>query len=204
MTIRDDDYIPLAPGGQAAPGPCFASRYEGGTTWGGTPAELANLANPTDISKLVVFDTWTLNCDRHPADVDVRKPNYDNVFLSGEGQAERPELVAMDHGHCFTCGSELNRRLATIDRIKDERVYGLFPGFLPYMDRSIVLGACQRLAEFPVGVAEEFVASVPREWSLGEAAAPLVVLIADRAKFVAANLVELLTPICWPQIALPE
>jgi hypothetical protein len=52
--------------------------------WGGVENELDHLVNPETISQLVVFDTWTLNCDRYPPDVTKRRANPDNVFLSSE------------------------------------------------------------------------------------------------------------------------
>src|SRR5689334_23757756 len=33
------------------------------------------------------------------------------------------------HTHAFTCGRELTRRISHLDRIRDNDVYGLFPGF---------------------------------------------------------------------------
>src|SRR5262245_25691871 len=51
--------------GEALPGPAFISRLEPGDTWSGDERQLATLANPDDIARLVVFDTWLRNCDRH-------------------------------------------------------------------------------------------------------------------------------------------
>ena len=56
-----------------------------GEPWGKSGLQIDVLVNPEDITRLVVFDTWTLNCDRHHHDLTVRKPNYDNVYLSREG-----------------------------------------------------------------------------------------------------------------------
>ena len=84
---EDGIEIPFLRGGKAVPGPAFITRAEAGKTWGGGDEELDQLDNPDDISRIVVFDTWVLNCDRHPPDLAMRRPNYDNVFLSAEGTA---------------------------------------------------------------------------------------------------------------------
>ncbi len=62
------DEIPFLRGGFATSGPAFVTKAALGHTWGGSEKELANLTNPEDVSRLVVFDTWVLNCDRHPPD----------------------------------------------------------------------------------------------------------------------------------------
>jgi hypothetical protein len=57
------------------PGPAFVSRHVEGQTWGGLAAELQHLENPGDVTRLVVFDAWVRNCDRHPPDLSLRRPN---------------------------------------------------------------------------------------------------------------------------------
>ena len=126
------DEIPFLRGGRAASGPAFVTRATAGHNWGGSEDELKRLVNPEAISRLIVFDTWTRNCDRHPPDLSVRHANYDNVFSEDVGPRESDQcrLVAMDHGHCFTSAEELNGRVARIDFVKDPGLYGLFPGFV--------------------------------------------------------------------------
>jgi hypothetical protein len=87
LTLDADDRFPLPRGYTAEPGPAFATRALAGDPWGNSGLQLDLLVNPEDITRLVVFDTWTLNCDRYYHDTSVRKPNYDNVFLSSEGVA---------------------------------------------------------------------------------------------------------------------
>lgn len=203
LTLDGDDEIPFHRGGQAQAGPAFVTRAEPGHTWGGSEGELAAVVNPDDIARLVVFDTWTLNCDRHPPDLTVRKPNYDNVFLSEEAaEAGRFRLVAMDHTHCFTCGRDLTQPVATIDRTRDERVYGLFPGFVPLVRerREIVEQAAERLRSFDADTCRSIVASIPPAWEVSEEARTgLCDLLCQRAGFVADNVVGWLAPTCWPQ-----
>ena len=109
------DEIPFLRGGTAASGPAFVTRAAAGHTWGGSAEELDCLVNCEAISWLMVFDTWTLNCDRHPADLTVRSPNYDNVFLERVSESDPVgfRLIAMDHTHCFTCGRDLGARRPT-------------------------------------------------------------------------------------------
>ena len=203
LTLDDLDEIPFAGGGQAEPGPAFVARAEPGHTWGGTGLELQLVDNQEAIAKLVVFDTWTLNCDRYPPDLATRQPNYDNVFLSEEGASPgRFRLVAMDHTHCFTCGRELNERIASIDRTKDGQVYGLFPGFVAavQVQRPVVEAAAERLRTFTGAVGHDIVRTIPTDWQVSEPArAALVDLLTQRAAFVADNIMRVLVPACWPQ-----
>jgi hypothetical protein len=110
------------------------------STWGGGDRELKLLVNPQDISRLVVFDTWVMNCDRHcPIDPGTgirRKPNRDNVFLSEDAPDGQFLLKAIDHTHCFSCGRDWTKRLNQFDRIKDGRVFGLFPGVSGFSDQG--------------------------------------------------------------------
>jgi hypothetical protein len=146
------------------------------------------------VTWLVVFDTWVLNWDRHPADAS-RRPNYDNVFLSTEGASPgRFILKAMDHTHCFGCrAGELSRRLADLEHIRDERVYGLFPGFRPLLREEEAAAASQRLCALTRVEVEKIVASVPREWDVSEEVrAKLCDLIVRRAAFVAERIITML------------
>ncbi|WLD14663.1 HipA family kinase [Planctellipticum variicoloris] len=189
--------------GQATPGPSFITRAEQGVTWGGGDRELKLLVNPQDISRLVVFDTWVLNCDRHsPADPETgrrRKPNRDNVFLSEEAPAGQFLLKAMDHTHCFTCGREWTRRLGQVDTIRDSRVFGLFPEFRKFLKKDAVTQAATDLRTITAEVVREMIDCVPNEWDVKrEARNALVDLVVGRAIFVAETIETRL----WPQGSL--
>jgi hypothetical protein len=203
LTLGEDDEIPLHSRGQAQAGPAFVTRAEPGRTWGGGEEELGSVVNPDDLARLVLFDTWTLNCDRHPPELAARKPNYDNVFLSEErADAGRFRLVAMDHTHCFTCGRDLRQPVATIGRIKDERVYGLFPGFVSTLQarRAVVEAGAEVLRAFDRDRCRKIVESIPVEWSVDDAARDgLCELVCQRAAFVADHMTEWLAPTCWRQ-----
>ncbi len=180
-----DDYKGLS----AQPGTAFITREERGGVWGGAPDELAVITNPQDITRLVVFDTWTLNCDRHHPDAKARQPHYDNVFLCAAEEANKLTLKAIDHTHCFTCGRDLTARLNAIDNIQDRRIYGLFPGFRPYFNIGDLLQTLDDLRSIKQAAVEPIIRALPRDWEVTEAArTALTDFIMRRARFVADNL----------------
>ena len=186
--------------GQATPGPAFITRAEKGSTWGGADRELKLLVNSQDISRLVIFDTWVLNCDRHsqplPESGRSRKPNRDNVFLSYEAPEGEFLLKAMDHTHCFTCGREWTQRLAHVDTMKDGRVFGLFPEFREFLKQDVVSQATADLKLISSEVVTEMTKLIPKEWDVKrEALDALVDLVVGRAAFVA----ETIKSKIWPQ-----
>jgi hypothetical protein len=199
LAVEAIDEIPLAGSRHAAEGRAFVARLEAGSVWSGLPDQLVGLENREQLGRLVVFDTWTLNCDRHPPDTQVRRPNLDNVFISADRGGGHWRVVAMDHTHCFTCGRELGPDLANIDRIKDPRVYGLFPGFVPFVSRSAVRAATETLMTLRREMVQPIVEAIPIEWQVApEARAALIDLIVDRAAFVAETVEESLVATCWP------
>lgn len=172
LTLESDDTFKLEGGNPAEPGPTFAARAEQGETWGRTEEELDELVNPEDITRLVVFDTWTLNCDRHYHDTTVRRPNYDNVYLSSENvEPGKRRLIAMDHGLCFIrSGEELTAKLSNIGKVKDDHVYGLFPEFRKRLSPSTIKTSIARLHEMDAATAEAMIATVPAEWEVSASA----------------------------------
>ena len=161
--------------------------------------------NPQDVARLVVFDTWLLNCDRYsqPVGNPLQKPriNRNNVFLSEEAPEGQLVLKAMDHTHCFTCGAEWTSALAHIDRIQDGRLFGMFPEFRTFIgsDRSTVRQAAEKLRSLERGDVMSVVRTVPREWDVNAGALDaLVNFILGRATFVAAEIERMI----WPQLDL--
>lgn len=204
LRLDESDEIPFPGGGSAKPGPAFVTKAEKGHPWGGEAEELTQLSNREDISRLVIFDTWTLNCDRQPPPDSQRKRNLDNVFLSHEGAGDNNvRLIAMDHSHCFTCGRDLTERVGEIDRIKDERVFGVFPGFRSCFTRDAIGAGVKRLVQFDEETCQGFVESIPTEWEVSSSVrSALCRLIEGRAAFLADNLKRMLKPLlplCGPQ-----
>lgn len=196
MEICADDEIPLGNGRWALPGPAIVSRAEPGTVWGGTIAELRSTENYAHVAELVVFDTWTRNCDRHPPAQSARQPNYDNVFLSSDAAPPgRFFLMAIDHSHCFDCGRALTTGLRRIEKVKDTQIYGRFPEFDPFLRKEDVATAVDRLLTVPRAMVEDLAASLPAEWEVPTPVrSALASLICDRADFLAGTLVATLFP----------
>lgn len=187
IDLAEDDPIPFHQGGWAKPGPAFITRAESGEPWSGAASQLELLMNPQDIVRLVVFDTWVRNCDRH-APNRLRRPNLNNVFLSAEAPSGRLLLKAMDHTHVFTCGHSLDSRASRIDRVKDDGVYGLFPGFLAMLDRDAFHRALDDLAKLPQALVTELVQGIPSAWEVNqEARSALAEFIVRRAQYLVEN-----------------
>jgi hypothetical protein len=198
--LKPDDEFELPRGVKVMPGPVFASRALPGDPWGKSELQLDQLANPEDITRLVVFDTWTLNCDRHYHDEAVRMPNYDNVFLSSEGvDAGKRRLIAMDHGLCFIrSNEELSPKLVHIDKMKDANVYGLFPEFQNKLQQGILLECASRLRTMDAATAGAIIETVPSEWKVSsDSRLAWRDLILQRADFVADNIQQ------WIESAAP-
>ena len=86
MELEEGDEIPLEQNPLAEIGPAFVARAEKGEPLV-SPSSLRYVQNLQDMSRLIVFDTWVRNCDRHRA-ADENEPvqiNLDNLFLSEEG-----------------------------------------------------------------------------------------------------------------------
>lgn len=195
--LMDFDGIPeieLHGGRKAKPGPTWITRREEGFNWGGKDSDLALIANRSDVAKLVALDTWILNCDRYRP--DPRRINRNNVFFSREGAPSgRFRLLAMDHTHAFTCGASLRSDLTKIDRVKEEMVFGWFPEFEGFVQRSEMMAACEALAAVADDIIREEVARIPEEWEVDPTSRQaLVDFLSQRRNFVADELVARLFP----------
>lgn len=200
LNLEADDVFDLPRGTKAQPGPAFLARELPGDPWGRSGLQLDLLVNPEDITRLVVFDTWTLNCDRHHHDLTARKPNYDNVFLSSEGvETGKRRLIAMDHGLCFIrSGEDLSPKLSHIEKVQDEHVYGLFPEFRGRLQDAIITRCVSRLREMNAATAKAMIDTVPLGWEVPDPArAAWSDLISRRASYVADNFHE------WIELAAP-
>jgi hypothetical protein len=189
FTLPAESCFDLPRNARTHPGPAFVSRHVEGRTWGGTVAELRELDNPGDVTRLVVFDTWVRNCDRHPPDLNTRRPNYANVYLGDTDRPAHPRLFAIDHTHCFDCGRDLTRHLANIDLVRDNRTYGLFPSFVPYLDPGQLVWCGAMLRSLQADTVRAIVDSIPPEWDVpADARAALTEQILKRATFVATRI----------------
>lgn len=194
LPLGPADTIPFAGGGHAEPGPAFCTRAESGRPWSGDTADLQFLENPEDIARLVVFDTWVMNRDRHHPDHRERRPNRDNVFLSEERSPPgRYHLLAIDHSECFREGGEITNRVNRIDRVRDARLFGLFPEFLPFINRRRMQESLDPICMVDSSRIRGILDSVPREWQLApEARVALSDLLLRRATYLAEQLTTIL------------
>jgi hypothetical protein len=162
---------------------------------------LEAVENTQDFVRLVVFDTWVINCDRHYPDETVRKPNHDNVFLSEEGAAPGHfRLKAMDHTHCFGCRTgELKKNIADLDHVRDEKIDGLFPAFRRFIREQEVRQACARFHDLERAQVERVVGELPREWEVSQEQRELLITqIIRRAAYLADALPNRLLPLLTP------
>lgn len=181
-------------GVQAQAGAAFISRkLEQATTWDGKKESLEKVKNTAIIPFLVLFDTWTLNWDRCPPAKDRRK-NYDNLLIVGDKARKRKSLlVPIDYGQCFAENSEITPRCAIINRVKDERIFGLFEAFRPFMLTELIEQAAQKLRQVDKTKIRRFSEQIPTEWEVeADAQNALIELICSRAAYLADNGPELL------------
>lgn len=171
------------------PGLGIVVRAERGFTLSDDRTLLAKIKDPRAITRLVVLDTWIRNRDRY---LEGRGANYGNLFLSRDGASKGTyRLIAMDHTHAFADACELTPRSLDDRAIFDERIYGLFPDFVPLLDRSVLVDACARLRDVEDERARRFVAEVPPEWEIDRLTkVAWTAMITRRARFVAATILE--------------
>jgi len=196
VQVTDLDEIRFLRDGIAQPGPAFITREQLGKVWDGTEGRLKTLNNQQDIGKLVLFDTWTRNCDRFRPDPEKPKVNRDNVFLSSEGLPDgQTQLMAMDHTHCFNCARPLNAALSHIDLVKDDRLYGLFPEFKPFIlpHWQPLLDAVAKLGTLDKHWVRGLVGAIPAEWQVDATGrAALATQVCDRADYVKETFIALI------------
>ena len=199
LRLDASDVFDLADGSTAEPGPAFATRAVAGDAWGGQADVLHGLDNPEDLTRMVVFDTWTRNCDRQDGKPNGRRPNYGNVFLMTERQpAGRPRLIAMDHGLCFIrSGASLTTSLANIDAVQDDFIYGLFPQFRGNLRQHVVAQCVDRLGEMDLATAAAMIDTVPREWlDSKDVRAAWAELVYRRAGYLVDTIASRLNGVC--------
>jgi hypothetical protein len=91
---------------------------------------------------------------------------------------------------------ETRGRIAFIDNVRDEQIYGLFPQFQDLVDRAGISRFATRLTQFTADVASAFISLVPQEWDISsDARGDWAAMITQRAQFVAET-VEMRP---WPQ-----
>jgi hypothetical protein len=191
LELTEGDEIPVGDT-LAQIGPSFVTRDEEGEPVGGETV-LASIINRADLPLLIVFDTWVRNCDRYALGMGQGgrpRMRLDNLFLSSEdAPSGQFVLKAIDHGDILTCGRELTPRLAHLDFIRDEVLYGLFPIFRRYVTSEQIVAAGEILQAARPEMWADILASVPNEWQLSnEARDAIDRFLLERARFLVHNL----------------
>jgi hypothetical protein len=166
IEVSEFDELPLAKGGYVERGPAFISKRVDGFPWGGDPESLNKLDNIADITRLVICDTWILNCDRRSITGERVRENRDNVFLTKAEKSGKLRLIAMDHTHAFTCGRELTSKINQIGTVQNSQRFGLFPEFETHWNMVVASDSLKRLAEFDQPTASNFIKQIPVQWGV--------------------------------------
>ena len=182
--IELDMDIPMEGRGPMRHGPAFVSRRLEGAVGDGGDTFLRALSRPGAVARLVVFDTWVRNQDRCPPEGALdSEPNRDNLFFTPDGR--KFDLVALDHSHCFVEG-EMELEISQPHVRDDDRIFGLFPEFAPFIDERSVLAAVESLRQVDAASVRAIVASVPMAWGPSrQAREAWISVILARAELVA-------------------
>lgn len=166
--------------------PVFFSKAIDGMPRDGTDVFLRRLRRPSDVARLVVFDTWIRNNDRFVEGAE----NSDNLLYSVSQERGQYEIVPIDHSHCFTDQQfEIDLPAGLAQLTTDSRIYGRYPEFIPLITADAVDSALADLAQLDPEFVNECVNALPAQWGLPSALRqPLVDLICERADFVVGNL----------------
>lgn len=169
-------------------GPALVTREHAATVWDGSSAMLKAVANPEVLTGLIVLDTWLRNPDRHSPEGD--RQNVRNVLLSEESAPKgKFRVVAMDFSHAVSGGRSLAKSHLGIDATRDERIYGCFPAFGPYVQLRVVNEFVTRMRGVRKDSVQSVVDRIPRSWGVSAELRPLVVrFVVDRANYLSTTL----------------
>lgn len=199
MDVDTNDDIPLGHNKKALPGPAFITAKQNGFSWGGSFVELQKVSDKNVFSQLVVLDTLILNPDRCPPEGSPRKINLDNVFLTSSKDSKGEyTLIAFDHSDCLRPPAELSPTIKSITNTKDNRIYGLFPEFKPFITCTTVDFALEGLKPLlSSDIAERTVESIPSEWDVGQnTRTALAEFVRERALFLIDNMHGMISAVC--------
>ena len=137
--------------GQILP-PMFFSKAVDGTPRDGSDLFLNRLRRPSDVARLIVFDTWIRNGDRYLQGSE----NSDNLLYVRSSEARKYDLVPIDHSHCFV-EIDFETELPGPELVNDNAVYGLYPEFRSHITTESVAEAIDDLSRLDRGFVEECV-----------------------------------------------
>jgi len=111
-------------------------------------------------------------------------------------------LLAIDHTHVIRQDGELTSQSLSIDRERENVVYGLFPEFVNRLDREDLAPLVERLGRLgQTNEIDDLVRRTPKQWlSDGQVRQDLPGFLKRRATHVAAHLETWLATQCkWDQ-----
>jgi hypothetical protein len=197
----DEIVLPMHGGALIQPGPAFVTRAENGAAWSGDSrpgnSQLQLLCNKDDITRLVVVDTFLRNWDRYFVHPNGRvAQNLGNVFLSTEAPKGQFALRAFDFNNCLMRGDTLRATINSIDNVRDNQLYGLFPPFRGFLDRNVAVELCTRLACLDTKTVGRIVRTIPQEWEVSsETREAVVAFLVSRAAYLSEQLLKMLWPV---------
>ena len=98
----------------------------------------------------------------------------------------------MDHTHCFIHREQWTQKIANIEAVKDELVYGLFPEFQRFLRREMLLACLNDLRNVKTEHVRPIVTSIPQKWEVApDMREALLEFIVGRARFLANNMLPI-------------
>ncbi len=158
-------------------GTSFVARWVKGDGWSASIEEWHELSNRTDVTKLILVDTWLRNIDRHfPPHT---RP--DNIFIELDGPESR--MIAMDFTHAMLIRNVLNGRPPP--NIKDPTVFGRFAVLDQYVTPTLIAESIASLRSIQGNAIRDIVGSIPDDWNvLNHAKLALTQAILDRKSYL--------------------
>ena len=208
-----DSTLPLVlsdKGRQSEVGPVFLSQVaENAETWDGTAEALATVDNPEVIAGGVLLDSWILNQDRYGYRSDgQRRVNLRNVLLQPVGRGRRRRLVwLIDHTHCLTRrdGNSFAARIDTIDHVQDDRIFGLFPAFVPLASAERAQPWIARLRSIADADLDGIISAIPLAWEVSlDQRRSLLHLLARRRDYLCNHWMTAMATACVWQHPLAD
>ena len=93
-------------------------------------------------------------------------------------------MIPIDHSHALHDGL-LDQAFADDELTREEKVYGLFPHFEPYINEASVLAAGRRLNVISADFVEECINNIPAPWRPSMATCDqLAEFVVGRAEFL--------------------
>lgn len=151
-------------------GPAFCSRWISDVmTFSPESSLLSNVRRKEDISKVVVLDTWLRNFDRFMSEADggASSQNLDNLLFGPDKR--KVEMIVIDHTHIIVDGGfddQLGDTEIENEILDEEKIYGLFPQFVPYLNHKDVLEAIHLAAAIDRMAVRDLIGTVPDQWGL--------------------------------------